>query len=600
MSLWKTIIAGIVFAAALGLLIQDQTRIQRAEERRVTESRLIPQAKENFESISIMRSGIPLELRKENENWRIIRPLLAEADRQAVADLITFLDKQTRTGGDKFKDGEQKLFGLDQPALTVTVGAQGTTEETAVQVGENSPAYGEVYARLQGAEEWFTISADLRDRLKRSLYDYRDKSLLTMDASLATTITLTHEGQLAEVMKRDGEWELTRPVSLAADGPRIEGILKEIQTTKAADFIDTETLQLDAYGLDAPSIVAALYQPDDKTPVRGTLLIGRRKADDKPTYYALRLGRDVVFTVPQSLVDALRPTVGDLRDKQIFNLKPEEVRRFSIQFGKQVDGSTAMVNLIKDSSSRWRFEDDSVTEVDQSRVTQRIGMLLRLRAQSFFEVQPLPEQTGLDAPIVRIVLGDVDGARNEGLVTGKLAENSKFVYARRVGSDEVFSLPAEVTSKFFLKREDFRDRTLFAFDPPLVEKIEVVEEAKPKVVFKHDAESWIGTIEGGPQYQVTPSTIQALILSLLSMQWEDELKPTVEHDATLIKTKGLDAPKRTISFLDAKGEALARIGQGQTDQTRVYIRRGEAEYFAVDSKKFERFVALLKDLIPRL
>lgn len=595
MRIGKTIIAGILFAAVLAGLIYEQRRIEAENARRAMSMRLVPLEMDEIASVSIRRSGVPLDFRKENDTWEMIRPVEALADQQAVADLLFFIDDQERTGGEKIESGELATFGLEHPAITVSVAGEGEENPTVVHVGNDSPAFGQVYARMDGANEWFTISADLRDYLRRPVYDYRDKSLLTMDATQATTLTLTSEGSSIEVMKREGGWEITRPVPMKADDARVEQILKEISTTKAADFIDTETLQLQNYGLEAPYIAAILYNPLAEENPRETLLIGRRLLGESPHYYSLRFGRDVVFTVPQSLVDALRPTVSDLRSKELFTLSAGDIQWFTLEFG----GS--LISLRKDSSGQWRFEDDSVTEVDQNAVNQRIDLLLKLRALEFFETPPLPEQTGLDDPIVRVVVSDAAGGQIEGLITGKLSPggNRGFVYARRLNEDEVFAVPQGFPSRFFMKRDDFRDRTLFAFEPALVSRIDVAAGDK-KVTFAHDGGVWVGSNEeGGNPYQVAPGAVQALILHLLSLRWEETLRPEVEQDMTLIKTMDLESPERMIAFYDSAGEPLARIGQGGASQTRVYIAKGEGEFFALDKIKYAEFIRKLEDLIPR-
>jgi hypothetical protein len=594
MSIYKTLIAAVLFAAAVGLFITEQRRLARIEERRLQSTRLVPFPKEEIDSISMIRSGIPLDFRKEDQ-WRIVNPVIADADQQAVADLIFFLDEQQRTGGQEIEEGELATFGLQDPALTVSVGGAGQTAATTLHVGNDSPAYGQVYARLDGAPEWFTISSDLRDYLRKPLFDYRDKSIFTLNAEEATTVTITSEGSTIEIAKSDLGWNLTRPTPMKADDARVGQLLKDIQSTKVADFIDTETLRLDAYGLEVPYIAAKIYSPaHDENPSQ-TLFIGRRRGGEPPQYYAQCLERDAVFTVPQNLVDSLRVTVSDLRDKQLFTIAKSEIDWFTLEF------SNNLISLRKDSAGHWRFEDDGTTEVNQEAVNSRIDQLLRLRAIEFFEFPPMPEQSGLDAPIVRVVLSDAAGGKIEGLMTGKIAgtPGREFVYARRLNDDKVLSIPAGFTSRFFIARDDLRDRTLFAFDPELVTRIDVTDGGK-KVTFTQDGDIWLGANEGGGNpYQVSPASIHTLVLGLLGLQWEENLKPEVEADLTLVKTMQLETPSRTISFYDEAGEPLARIGQGESNQQRTFIRRGENEYFAVDKIRYAEFVGRLQDVIPQ-
>ena len=55
-----------------------------------------------------------------------------------------------------------------------------------------------------------------------------------------------------------------------------------------------------------------------------------------------------------------------------------------------------------------------------------------------------------------------------------------------------------------------------------------------------------------------------------------------------------------IRFLDALGEELAVLGQGRSDESRIYVRRGEDDYFALDKRGYATFGQTLQDLIPRI
>lgn len=603
----KTILAALLFALALGGYRYDRWRLAEAEAQRVAAIRLLPMTAEAVDRISIERAGLALELRRAEEGWRILRPIESKADEQAVADVIFLLDQQTKSRGERLQPDQLAAVGLASPPIRVAVQSSEPAREFRLEVGEDSPAFGEVYARLAPGGEVFTIASILRDHLGRSLYDFRDKSIVPFDATRATTMTLTVDGHTLEAIRRDGQWRLERPSSLEADDESIESILGTVQMTRAVSFIDTTTLQLARWGLDSPALVATFYappEPEDSDghdpeagdePSRATLLIGHRRIGPEPTYFAQIYGSDRLFTVPQELVNALRATVADLRSKQLFTAAAEDVEWIAI------DAFRRHVTLRKDSAGLWRFQDDGATKVDQGVVERVIRGLLSVRAERYFEFPPLAEQSGLEAPFLRVHLSDAEGARIEGFISGRTGRRGgrPFVYARRLGQTEVFGLPEDQPGRFMLTREDFQDRTLFFFDGALVARIEIADGQKTLLIEKVD-EAWTRSVNGGEQYQVSPGAVRALVLALLGLKWKDALRPEIERDMALIKTQRLEAPGQVIRFLDALGEELAVLGQGGSTESRVYVRRGEDDYFALDIRGYATFGQTLQDLIPRI
>ena len=138
----RTFSAAVVFALLLAALIYDGRRLEIAEERRLAETRLFAVSKDEISGISIVNRGLPLALRKENDRWKLIQPLQTAADPQTVADLLFYLDAQTKSGATKVEETELATYGLAKPALSFTVRGLPGSEETRVLVGDDSPAFG--------------------------------------------------------------------------------------------------------------------------------------------------------------------------------------------------------------------------------------------------------------------------------------------------------------------------------------------------------------------------------------------------------------------------------------------------------------------------
>lgn len=605
MKLSRTIIAGLIFALALGLVIADGRRLTRIEEERTRALRLLPFAAEDINRISITRRGEPLELRREGETWRILRPVVANADGRAIRDLLYYLENEQRTPDRDLPEDRRAAYGLAVPPLIVSIQAEQSDKAFGFAIGGDTAAHGRVYARFNDTSaeseagskvaEFFTVSDDLRDQLMKSAYDYRDKALFAFDVTEAESVTLTFEGRSTQIELGAAGWSIIRPAAMRADGLEMSRMLSEFQATRAADFVNTDTLTLSNYGLDAPAMIATIERPGETEPESSTLLIGRRRADsDSPSYYAMRLGRDSVFAVPQPIIRSLRASVEELRARNLFTLGADDVTSFTLGFG------TKVVQLRLDSGGAWALGESAPAELDQNFTNAILNKILALRAVGFPKIQPSESDAGLDDPRLRIVVGDAGGARREGFETGKMTRvrGREVVYARRLGETDILLLDSGEPGAFFLYRDDFLDKTIFHFDRKLVARIEIADRSAT-VIFERRDQMWIGKNDRGDEYQLSANAIDALVLRLLGLKWKRMLNPKLVMDATLIKTQQIEEPKITYRFVDAEGEELAVLGQGEDNERSIFLSADRDRYYEVSMDEFTAFSNTVYGLIAR-
>ncbi len=603
MKLNKTIIAGLIFAFALGLVIADGRRLTRIEEEQTRALRLLPFAAEDINRISITRRGEPLELRREGETWRILRPVVANAEARAIGDLLYYLENEQRTPDRDLPDERRAAYGLAVPPLIVSIQAEGTDDAFGFAIGGDTAAHGRVYARFNDTAaasetgsrvgEFFTVSDDLRDQLMASAYDYRDKALFAFDATEAESVSLTFEGRSTQIDRGEAGWSIERPAAMRADETEMTRMLSEFQATRAVDFVNTDTLTLSNYGLDAPAMIATIERPGESEPERSTLLVGHRRVDsESPSYYAMRLGRDSVFSVPQPIVRSLRASIDELRARNLFTLRADEATSLTLEFGPK------SVQLGLDSGGAWALGEPAPAELDQNFTNALMNKIIGLRAVGFAKTQPSESDAGLDDPRLRIIVGDAGGARREGFETGKLTRvgGREFVYARRLGETDILLLDSGEPGAFFLHRDDFLDKTIFHFDRKLVARIEIADNSAA-INFERREQMWIGKNDKGDEYQLSANAIEALLLRLLALKWKRILNPELERDATLLKTQRVEEPKITYRFIDSGGEELAVLGQGENNDSSVFLGADRERYYEVSKDEFVEFFNSVRGLI---
>lgn len=596
----RTWIAGGVFALMLAVYLGDGARIARLEERRRRAEALVPGGAEALTEFGVGRGGRLTLFRKTGDAWRMVEPIEDLADPEWIARAMDALDKQTITHPMAAGAAAMARYGLAQTGLWIELPrvAGGTgPKPVKLLIGDDAPVAGRVYARLDGADEVFTITSTLRDLVRRDINEFRDHRVLPVDPTGATVLEITSEGRSVKMVKteeatRSGNWKMIAPEAVPADEETINGILQELQTARAIDFITTGRLELEGLGLAAPSLVVSLVAPKENPDLKPTTLaIGRRTLDAPPAYYAQAAGSQRVFTAPQSLIDKLRVTPLDLRAKSLFNLTPERVARFTFRYG----GSA--VRLAKDDAGAWALEAPDSGEVDQAMIDKILKALLRTRAAGYISTQPIAERSGMDNPLIVATFADADGGAVEGIEIGRPAPGKSRAYARLTGGGEVFLVDDEVLNRYFFLHDDFLVRKVFKFDAASAAKVELRESTKVWA-FEKQGDGWLYTPGASDKsFQIKSAFVERFLLATADLRWKRRLEPAVAEDAPLIKKHGLEEPALTIRVLDASGAELAALGQGGNDDARVYIRAGAGDYYVLEVKDYQGFLLALKAML---
>jgi hypothetical protein len=211
-------------------------------------------SRSSVDALDVTHGGQTVKLVKTGSDWRLTSPWAARADDSAVEGLLGSLDngKMTAIAADPAED--LRKYGLDQPVVTVEVGA-GSTKAT-LEVGK--PAEGEkdhVYARDLSRPMVFEIEQSMADTLEKPAADYRAKDLFDFRPFTATRIEFTRGGQtlVFEQVKTDkGEtWQETAPEKKTPDATAINSALSAFSNLRADSFVDSTT----GTGLDKPVVV---------------------------------------------------------------------------------------------------------------------------------------------------------------------------------------------------------------------------------------------------------------------------------------------------------------------------------------------------------
>lgn len=281
------------------------------------EKRLLTHSAINLRAIDYRAGDTDVLLEKHAEKgWQLARPAAGDTDQVAVSDFIALL-KQLE-GGKYFPGATRPEFGLDEPAVTITLTFEGEEEPVTIRVGAALPDdSGDFYA-TQDTGAVTTLSGSALERLTVDAFHFRSKDLLRFDKDRALTVAMVFEGTAYLFEKAGGKWAVKEPAGMSWETQSdMEALLEAVARVRAV-ALEAETMpeDLGRYGLDAPILALRVTVASDDTPAMpGPLTIGKTAPDDWHQRFALYDDGPEIFRVKQAVIDDVREALRGLREE---------------------------------------------------------------------------------------------------------------------------------------------------------------------------------------------------------------------------------------------------------------------------------------------
>lgn len=419
-----------------------------ADPRTLRDKRLVTTRDDDVTSVELATKGRKVRLEREDDQWKLVAPSKAPADRDAVVRMLSELRSLEASEfapaealGDK---------GLEPPAVTLTIEREGGGSEV-LQVGAKD---GET-AWVRRGDEAAVLRAPARvvELVAIDALRFRPRRVVNDDPLDAVSMKIQAGGSTQELGKTEGVWRLQRPVAFRADSLATRDVVRRVAELTAERWVAERPEP--AHGLGNPRLrltVKFERQGSDEPPpdedadggparprerVREyTLLVG---AQTDGGYFA-RLdgpgGGDAVFVVATALVDdATAPLV----DRNLFQIDEGSLASMTI-----VHGATR-VELVQDGG-KWK---KGGAEVPRDRLTPVLDKLASVRALRAVALGAAAPSAGLATPVLTVTLVRREHEEGEpdrvelvfGAATGEGADAGHF--ARRGDVDATLIVPKD-------------------------------------------------------------------------------------------------------------------------------------------------------------
>lgn len=384
---WRsTIAAALVFAALLAwVLTQEKGRVPQEGEVFGID---IAQVK----SLRVERKDEkPLALERQGEDWIITEPIRGLADTDEVERMIKAVAELKPISSRENVNLDAEEFGLADRDLVVTLTCT-DGKEVQLIIGDETPLGSERYARITGGrgrgadDKLYVVSAYLRTTLWKKPSSLREKKVARIETDDVRQLILDHGDEHIVAVRNTGEeddgvlWRLAAPLEVAADEWSTKQVINNLRDLRAEDFLDEE-MSDEELGFDAPQAQVTLKMADGR---ELTITFGKtveREVGDPPSskevVYTRTSERDEIMLVKADVLDKVRKTAFDLRDKSVLRFERADVERISVERKKGLSFTVAR------RPDGWRVERPQSFDARQSAIDDILWDLEDLSAVKF-------------------------------------------------------------------------------------------------------------------------------------------------------------------------------------------------------------------------
>ena len=576
----KTTLFLLIVAVAVGLWIKFyESKRPNTEEAKRLAGNVINFERNSLEGIVIQNGDDRVELKKQDQKWRLEAPFKDQADRGAVENLIADLDDWQKFDSIPASDiaknkGLLEEYGLSKGKLKLKL--LGKEMPAEITFGNDAALQGKMYVRVGDNGDVIIAPQSVRNDIAKKPEDFRDKKLTDLTAAqVMRALVKTTAGEM-ELEKKADHWEIVKPLRARADDQKINDLLAQITTAQIQQFVAEDRGDLRPYGLTEPRGSVTLFAVDDKT--GQTLQIGGVPEKEKEQVYVRFTARNAVYTLPKKIDEILALKPADLRDRHLVRIDTNILDRITIEAAGK--GKTVLAR--KDET--WTIASRNNQAANSGEVARLLDMMKVEQVTKFvedvasdlpkygldkpqlqvtfssFASENTPESTAGEHPFATIAFGKIEGDN----VYARLGDEPFIVAVRRSLLDNIFAEPLQ-----------WQELAIFRFKPDEVHKLTVTTD-REHTFTRNEKKEWQGS---EPANTVNIQSLLNTVTVLRAVRWVGA--PTPAH--------GLDKPQVTITFTTSPDDK-------NVHKLVVGAAAGEGMWFAKTDEREGTFVIANPDL----
>jgi hypothetical protein len=425
----------------------------------------------------------PIRCEKKAAGWVLVRPEPegVRADAQAIAGILETLSKARIV--DVIARAPKDLAGFGfgaPPAAAARIGLKGG-EKLSIACGSDIPLnrmY--VYGRNSASPDLYMLFSGVRQAIRKSPFDLRDKRVLSFDPDRICRIEIASNGKRI-ILERQSSWQITDPLEALADQEKVSALIERLARVEMKAIFPEKTGSPETIGLAPPRFELRLWSSDIEEPIR--LRLGA--PGDSGGIYA----QSDWVEEPYLLENPLQEHLSNRTEKQIDHLSEDPIKdpikdlvasltetralvfdRSRISFIRWESGGIE-VSLEREEGGSWHLQKPFHALADESAVDMLLRDISGLRVTGFPEQGTFAEKN-LPPGSLKIGLENREGGEQV-LELAPGADAAAYLGRSSMHARGFDAEPTMAAALFDLDPEKLRDRHLLRFDPVRIKRIEI-------------------------------------------------------------------------------------------------------------------------------
>ena len=385
----------------------------------------------------------------------------------------------------------------------------------------------------------------------------QSKRVFTFDALSVKEIELRFPDAKAIHLEKGERWRISQPISSDIDTSAFSDFFSALQNIEQERKIGKPSDNLQAFGLDKPSLVVRLLAGSGWLELK----VGGRNPAETSRYATAGEGGDV-FMISNLTYETLNKNLKDLRKKELFTWQPDQVGTVDVKWRSGEEFSLDRQGEAKE----WKSANQPDVRIKARKVGNLLDELHWLRAVDF------EEKTEKDAmpsgALVDVKLTLKDGQTSE----LKVADPDQAKKQAVAASSEIegpVRISTHILSAIPKSADSLADRSLISADAADIREITWKTESGSGNLVWMDQNNW-GTKEGnaGPRAIENPRPLRVFLSEMQNAEYIDAVEPASNPPEA--------APSR-VEFVDAFGEKSSltwdRLPSETTNPVTVWMER---------------------------
>lgn len=387
-------------------------------------------------SVNIHTAGATISLSKNGSDWNLTQPIETRADQTAIGSIVNDLSGLQIQRSFTPTDSLSK-YGLADPALKIDFRASNGSSHT-VELGNKDFSNSAVYALVDGSKQIDMVSPSLFDDANKPVSQLRDRSILDLNNSEVTALTLSDSNGKFSVRKAQAGWEISSPRPALADSSAIDALVSSLSNSKFTGVVAETGADPAKYGLTHPTVTL------DATVQGGRqfhLVLSKKGSD----YYGRDLSRPMIFSVDAPIYNSFDKSFFDLRDKSILQFDPAAVETVTVQ------NANGTIECSQGKNDQWSMVAPAADKGKGIQSWKILDPLQNTRATKIYDSPPAAILAHLKKPAIQITL--VDKSKKTTTIQVSAASGNS-VYVRTSAGPEVYEVGTQILTDLGFKSSD--------------------------------------------------------------------------------------------------------------------------------------------------